>query len=551
MFDYIIVGGGSAGCILASRLSDDRDVRVLLLEAGGPDDRAEIHIPAAFSKLFQTEADWNYHTVPQAGAANRALYWPRGKVLGGSSSINAMIYIRGHHADYDRWAHEGCTGWGYADVLPYFKRSEDNARGANAYHGVGGPLRVEDLRDPSPISTSFVDAAVNAGHPANDDFNGAEQEGAGLYQVTQRGGRRVSAASAFLRPARRRKNVETWTGAHVTRVLIEAGRAVGVEMVRGGRTERVRAEREVILSGGAVNSPQLLMLSGIGPAEHLAAHGIVVVADRPEVGENLQDHLIVGIRYRLKTPVSLINAESPSNVAQYLTRRRGMLTSNVAEAGLFARTRTGAPTPDLQFHVAPVLFEDHGLTPPTEHGFSLGPTLVATESRGRIRLGAADPLAAPEIDPGALTEAADVASLVEGVRLAREIAHEAALDEFRGEEIAPGAASTSRAEVERYVRQTCETLYHPVGTCRMGADPASVVDLDLRVRGVDGLRVIDASVMPTIPNGNTNAPTMMIAEKAADLIRRSASGAAVWGDGQDGSVPEVLSQNPLDALGEE
>ncbi|MEM1114868.1 MAG: choline dehydrogenase [Bacteroidota bacterium] len=538
MYDYVIVGGGSAGCVLAARLSEDRDVRVLLLEAGKADDRAEIHIPAAFPRLFQSEADWNYHTVPQPDAANRPLYWPRGKVLGGSSSINAMIYIRGHHGDYDRWARDGCEGWGYADVLPVFKRSEDNARGADPYHGTGGPMRVEDARDPSPISAAFVEASTQAGHPENADFNGAEQAGAGLYQLTQRGGRRVSTATAFLRPARRRPNLTVWTGAHATRVVTEAGRATAVEFVRDGRTERVHAAREILLCGGAINSPQLLMLSGIGPSDHLGALGIEVVADRPEVGENLQDHLIVGVRYRLRTSTSLLSAESPLSVARYLTTRRGMLASNIAEAGLFATTRAGAAIPDVQFHVAPALFEAHGLTPPTEHGFSLGPTLVGTESRGRLRLGAADPFAAPEIDPAALTEAADLDTLVAGVEMAREIAHQPAFDPFRAEEIDPGAASTSRAGLEQYVRETCETLYHPVGTCRMGADAASVVDLDLRVRGVDGLRVVDASVMPTIPNGNTAAPTVMIAERAADLLRGAASGTT---SRAADSAPEVVA----------
>ena len=518
MVDYIIVGAGSAGCVLANRLSADPRVSVLLLEAGQKDTSAEIHIPAAFSKLFQTDADWNYRTVPQEHAAGRDLYWPRGKVLGGSSSINAMIYIRGHSGDYDGWAADGCDGWGYSDVLPYFKKSEDNARGASTYHGAGGPLPVQDPRSPSPFSLAFVDAAEQAGHPRNEDFNGAGQEGAGLYQLTQRNGRRASTASTFLKAALRRPNLRVETGAHTTRVLFKDRRATGVEIVQSGAVRAVDAAREVILCGGAINTPQLLMLSGIGPADELAAHGVRVLADRAGVGQNLHDHPIVGVHFELKEPVSLLGAEGLLSVARYLIRRDGMLSSNVAEAGLFVRTRPELAYPDVQFHVAPMLFQDHGLVPQTEHGVSIGPTLVRPRSRGAITLASSDPLDHPLIDPNYLADPEDAAALVAGVRIAREIARQPALDRFRGDEIRPGAALTSDDDLDAYVRETCETLYHPVGTCRMGAGDDAVVDLDLCVRGVDGLRVVDASVMPTIPNGNTNAPTMMIAEKAADLI---------------------------------
>ena len=521
MFDYIIVGAGSAGCVLANRLSENPDVRVLLLEAGQRDKRPEIHIPVAFSRLFKSSVDWAYGTEPQAELNHRSLYWPRGRVLGGSSSINAMIYIRGHHSDYDGWATEGCDGWGYTDVLSYFKRSEDNVLGASAFHGAGGRFRVENQRDPNPLSNVFVDASAQAGIPPNADFNGAEQEGAGLYQVNQRAGRRESAAVAFLRPARSRTNLVVETGAMATHVLFEESRATGVAYLMDGQMNRAKASGEVILAGGAINSPQLLMLSGIGPADHLQSHGIDVIADRTEVGRNLQDHLVVGLRHVSRKPGTLLSAESPLNVARYLLTRRGMLTSNVSEAGAFVRTGSKGP-PDLQFHVAPVLYNNHGLEPPTEHGFSLGPTLVRPESRGTIRLHNRDPFSPPAIEPNYLTEPADLKVLVEGLQLARQIVSQTAYDAYRGEELTPGPRVGTDDELAAYVRATCETLYHPVGTCRMGADAESVVDVELRVRGVDGLRVVDASIMPKVVGGNTAAPTMMIAEKAADLIKNFA-----------------------------
>ncbi len=527
-YDYVLVGAGSAGCVLANRLTEDAGVSVLLLEAGGPDDRAEIHIPAAFSKLFQSDVDWNYHTAPQTHMDGRSLYWPRGKTLGGSSSINAMIYIRGNAADYDDWAALGCDGWGYADVLPYFKKSEDSSRGQGPYHGSGGPLRVERPRDPAPVMRAFLEAAAEAGYPETADFNGADQIGAGLYDLTQKRGRRHSAAAAFLKAAMKRPNLTVWTHAHARRVTLKNGRATGVELDRDGETLVVRARREVVLCGGAINTPQLLMLSGIGPAAHLAAMGVETVVDRAEVGQNLQDHLITGLRTRLPRGGSLIDAEGLLNVAKYLLFRRGMLTSNVAEAGLFVTTRAGEVVPDVQFHVAPALFENHGLVPPSEHGFSLGPTLVRPLSRGAIRLASNDPYAHPTIDPNYLADPADAASLVAGLKIARDIIRQPALAPFRGAELDPGVDIQSDAGLRDYVRQTSETLYHPVGTCRMGADDASVVDPSLCVRGVRGLRVVDASVMPTIPNGNTNAAALMIGEKAADLMRRPA---ATGGDG--------------------
>ncbi len=517
MFDYIIVGAGSAGCVLANRLSKNPDVNVLLLEAGVPDKRPEIRIPAAFSRLFKTNVDWAYETEEQVELKNRALFWPRGKVLGGSSSINAMIYVRGHRADYDGWAADGCEGWSFKDVLPYFRRSEDNVRGASDYHGAGGLLRVEDQRDPNRLSHTFVEACIQTGIPENADFNGDQQSGAGLYQVNQKGGRRVSASTAFLYPIAHRPNLTVETGALATRVVLNGSRAIGVTYVQEGEEHWAEAAEEVILCGGAINSPQLLMLSGIGPAAHLQSRGIDVLVDRSEVGDNLQDHLVVGLRYRSKQPGTLLSAESPMSVIRYIVGRRGLLTSNVAEAGAFVHAQSDGPA-DIQFHVAPVLFANHGLEPPTEHGFSLGPTLVRPKSRGNIRLNSSDPFTSPAIQANYLSESSDLETLVAGLNLARQIVSQSAYDAYRGEELAPGPNLRSDAALAGYIRETSETLYHPVGTCRMGADDESVVDLDLRVRGVDGLRVVDASVMPKIINGNTNAPTVMIAEKAADMI---------------------------------
>jgi choline dehydrogenase len=518
-FDYVIVGAGSAGCVLAARLSEDARTRLVLLEAGGAERPREMAIPAAFSRLFRTACDWAYQTEPEPALDGRQLYWPRGTALGGSSSINAMIYIRGHREDYDRWARLGNAGWSFADVLPYFRRAEDQQRGASEYHGVRGPLRVGDLRTVNVLSRAFVAAGLELGFPVNTDFNGPEQVGFGLYQVTQRFGRRESAATAYLGPARRRPNLVIRTGAHATRVLLDRERAVGVEYVAGGRKTQVRATREVLLCGGTVNSPQLLMLSGIGPADELRNLGIPVACDRPAVGDNLQDHLAVAVAYECRKPVTLLNAERISSLLTYLLFRRGPLTSNVAEAGAFVSTQPGARLPDVQFHFGPTWFVEHGFGNPPGHGFTFGPTLLRPQSRGRIRLRTADPLAPPAIHANYLTQSADIAPLVAGVRLSRRLAATRAFDGVCGGETLPGITLTDDRDLAAYVRARVETLYHPVGTCRMGADAAAVVDPGLRVRGIEALRVVDASVMPLIPGGNTNAPTIMIAEKAADLIR--------------------------------
>jgi choline dehydrogenase len=519
VYDYIIVGAGSAGCVLAARLTEDPNTTVLLLEAGGADDKREIHIPAAFSKLFKTSYDWAYYTEEQPRLNNRKLYWPRGKVIGGSSSINAMIYIRGHRQDYDTWHDLGNKGWNFSGVLPYFKKGEDQERGASEFHGQGGPLSVADLRSVNPLSRAFVEAGVEIGMCRNEDFNSAEQDGVGFYQVTQKHGKRNSAAVAYLKPSLARPNLTVGTQSHTTRLLFEKTRAVGVEYVKDGQTEQVRAGKEVLLSGGAINSPQLLLLSGIGPARHLEAMGISVIANLPGIGQNLQDHLAVPVAYACTRPISLLNAETLGSLFKYLLFKRGCLTSNIAEAGGFLRTNPDLLKPDLQLHFGPTYYLDHGFTRPEGHGFTLGPTLLCPRSRGFIALRSRAPFEPPIIQPNYLAEEADLRTLIAGVRFCRRLAQGKAFDPFRGIEMHPGPQVQSDDAIADSVRNRVETLYHPVGTCKMGSDSMAVVDARLRVHGIDRLRVVDASVMPTIVGGNTNAPTIMIAEKAADMIR--------------------------------
>jgi choline dehydrogenase len=521
MYDFIIVGAGSAGCVLANRLTEDPATRVLLLEAGGSNARNEVRIPAAFAKLFKGPCDWGYETDPEPNLDGRRLFWPRGKMLGGSSSMNAMIYIRGNPADYDAWRDEGNDGWDYASVLPYFKRSANQERGASEHHATGGPLNVADLRYVHPVTRAFLDAAAESGVAPNDDFNGARQEGSGLYQVTQKRGRRHSTAEAYLDGARRRPNLTIETGAHATRVLFDGRRATGVAYRRDGHAVEARASREVLLSGGAINSPQLLMLSGVGPAGHLSDHGIPVVADVPGVGENLQDHLLSILAYECTRPVTLASAERLTNVARYLVLRAGPLTSNVGEAGAFVRVRDESPAPDIQLIFGPAFYLQHGFIKREGHGFSVGSILLKPESRGRVSLRSPDAFEAPAINANYLASERDLRTLVEGVKLCRRIADAPALAGYRGAEVWPGEDARDDAALEAFVRRSSETLYHPVGTCKMGTGDEAVVDAQLRVRGVAGLRVVDASVMPAIVRGNTNAPTIMIAEKAADLIRAS------------------------------
>jgi choline dehydrogenase len=492
---------------------------VLLLEAGGPDSAREIHIPAAFSKLFKTAIDWDYSTEPEPHLHARRLYWPRGKVLGGSSSMNAMIYIRGNPADYDHWRGQGNRGWGFADILPYFKKSENQSRGESESHGAGGPIDVTDPRCVNPLTRTFLAAAHEIGLPSNADFNGGTQEGAGLYQLTQRNGARCSSVDGYLKPALRRSNLTVLTGAHTTRILIQDNRISGVEFLRNGAPGTAHANAEVILAAGTINSPQLLLLSGIGPADELEKLGVNVVHDLPGVGRNLQDHPMVSVGYLCTQKISLDGAETLMNLLRYLLFKSGPLTSNVAEAGLFLSTRNESSAPDLQLLFGPAYYRRHGLVRRKEHCFGFGPTLITPESRGSISLHTTNPLDAPAVRANYLSTDADMRTMIAGVRLSRKLAHSQAFDPFRGEELHPGANAQTDSDIIEFLRNELETLYHPVGTCKMGTDSLAVVDERLKVRGIDKLRVVDASIMPRIPAGNTNAPVVMIAEKAADMIR--------------------------------
>ena len=526
--DYIVIGAGSAGCAVAARLSEDPSVQVLLLEAGAKDRNPWLHVPIGYAKtMYHPTLSWNLVTEPEKELGGRRVIWPRGRVLGGSSAINGLLYVRGQHADYDHWRQLGCTGWSFADVLPYFRRSEDQERGASEWHGAGGPLAVSDLRDRNPLAEAFIAAAEELGFPRNPDFNGADQEGAGFFQTTSRGGWRVSAATAYLKPARGRANLMVVTEAQTTGLLMEGRRAAGVRVKRHGAALVVRARREVILSAGAIASPHLMLLSGIGPAEHLQAMGIPVVHDLPAVGGNLQDHFQARLAFRVKRPGSL-NTRMNSLVGrigmgvEFALKRTGPLTVSAGTAGLFARVLPGSETPDVQYHFLP-FSADKGMQVLHDFpGLTISACQLRPESRGRISLASPDPLVPARIEANYLATETDRRCMVEGVKLGRRLAATRALGAHVEAEVIPGAAEASDAALLAFIRATGTTIYHPSGTCRMGGDPASVVDPELRVRGIEGLRVADAAVMPTVVSGNTNAPAIMIGEKCADLVKAAA-----------------------------
>jgi choline dehydrogenase len=527
--DFVIVGAGSAGCVMAARLSEAPTTKVILLEAGGEDKNMWIHIPLGFGKTFaDPRVNWCYETEPDPGAGGRKIFWPRGKVLGGSSSINGMVYIRGQHEDFDLWRQLGNPGWSSSDVLPYFRRAEHQTRGEDEFHATGGPLCVSDVRDGHPLCEAFIRACNDAGYQRNDDFNGKEQEGVGYHQTTTRDGKRCSTAVGYLHPVRNRANLQVITGAHTRNVLFDGKRAIGVAFSQNGIARSVRARKEVILCGGAIGSPQILMLSGVGPAAHLAETGIPVLHDLRGVGQNLQDHYSAPIKLKCKFPITL-NDVMQSNFKKlkagldYFMFRRGPLTVITGDVALFARTRPELASPDIKFSIATFSADrpQDGLHPWS--GFTVIAYQLRPESRGEILLKSADPEDAPAMRPNYLSTPTDQRTIVDGLKLVRGLLGSRHMQAFIESEFLPGTDVKTDERLLDYARNNGGTVFHPTSTCKMGNDAMAVVDAELKVHGIDGLRVVDASVMPTVVSGNTNAATIMIAEKASDLIRGRAA----------------------------
>lgn len=523
-FDYIVIGAGSAGSVLANRLSADPNNKVLLLEAGGKDNSVMVRMPAGIGQILSTKTrfNWWFYTEGQQHLAGRRLYWPRGKTLGGSSSINGMIYIRGHARDYDMWRQMGLQGWGYSDCLPYFMKAETSERGADDFHGDEGPLHVQTAKSSNPLFRTYIEAGFEAGYKKTEDFNGFQQEGFGPYDTTIKNGERWSTARGYLTPILDRPNLTIEVNAQSTRILFEKGRAIGVEYVQKKEKRQAWANAEVILSGGVINSPQLLLLSGIGDGDYLKKFGLPVVHDLPGVGQNLQDHLDCSVGYESKQPITAYAYTKPLASLkvglQYLLNKSGPGAFQHLESGAFLKSRPDLEVPDLQFHFVAALMENHGMTKLDRHGFISHVCQLRPESRGHIGLRSTNPLDAPLIQPNYLSAEVDRITMREGVKMSRDIFEQKAFDVYRGPEAYPGSEVRTDEQIDKWIQKKAETIYHPIGTCKMGNDPMAVVDENLKVRGVDGLRVVDASVMPTLVGGNTNAPTIMIAEKISDNI---------------------------------